>query len=198
MKYVYNNTLVVLQRLGLKSSEDSDADDIIRPFLSLLESQKLDFHGTFRLLCSFRPDMLASESPDALQVFIRSIFKNSFELREDDADATKAWCDWLSKYAERVERDVASGAWEQHLNGEEKQNGKQNGTKVDVWAKREREMRNANPRFVLRQWVLEEIIKRVQDDTTSGKRALAKVHEVYIAFLGLSADVTLIILFFHK
>lgn len=178
MKYVYSDTLVVLQRLGLKTNEDSDADDIIRPLLNLLELQKLDFHGTLRRLCSFRPDMLASESPDTLQAFISSIFKNSFELREDDAGATKAWCDWLSKYAERLERDVASGAWEQQSNG-----SKQNGTTTDVWAKRERVMQNANPRFVLRQWVLEEIIKRVQDDTTSGKRALAKVHEVMIIFI---------------
>ncbi|EJD39093.1 UPF0061-domain-containing protein [Auricularia subglabra TFB-10046 SS5] len=35
-------------------------------------------------------------------------------------------------------------------------------------------MLEANPRFVLRQWVLEEIIKRVEDDALSGRRALAK------------------------
>ncbi|KZV80861.1 UPF0061-domain-containing protein [Exidia glandulosa HHB12029] len=33
----------------------------------------------------------------------------------------------------------------------------------------------ANPRFVLRQWVLEEVIKRVNDDALSGRRVLAKV-----------------------
>ena len=46
-------------------------------------------------------------------------------------------------------------------------------------------MLHANPRFVLRQWLLEEIIKRVQDDTATGKRALAKVHEVCSQFYSL-------------
>ena len=41
-------------------------------------------------------------------------------------------------------------------------------------AERERAMRAANPRFVLRQWVLEEVIRRVEADADSGKRVLAK------------------------
>jgi len=36
-------------------------------------------------------------------------------------------------------------------------------------------MLNVNPRFVLRQWVLEEVIKRVSDDAESGRRVLAKI-----------------------
>lgn len=49
----------------------------------------------------------------------------------------------------------------------------------DAW-EREREtyMRNYNPRFVLRQWVLEEVIKICGQDPTKGKRILAKVMEV--------------------
>ena len=47
----------------------------------------------------------------------------------------------------------------------------------DVFENRENEMCRVNPRFVLRQWVLEEIIQRVEDPA-SGKRALAKILEV--------------------
>lgn len=36
-------------------------------------------------------------------------------------------------------------------------------------------MHRANPRFILRQWVLEEVIKRVTDDALSGRRILAKI-----------------------
>lgn len=111
--------------------------------------------------------LLTSDSPDGLQTFVASIFETSFESRKDDVEATKAWCEWLSIYAERIERDLQGGEWQQS-----------EGSESDAWEKREREMRHANPRFVLRQWVLEEIIKRVQDDTVTGKRALAKVHEV--------------------
>jgi len=32
-----------------------------------------------------------------------------------------------------------------------------------------------NPRFVLRQWVLEEVIKKVEKDPDSGKKILGKV-----------------------
>ena len=39
-------------------------------------------------------------------------------------------------------------------------------------------MRLVNPRFVLRQWLLEEVIRRVERDSTSGKRVLAKVLHV--------------------
>ena len=47
--------------------------------------------------------------------------------------------------------------------------------------RREEEMREANPRFVLRQWVLEEVIKKVDEDWESGKMVLAKVLEVRIS-----------------
>jgi len=50
----------------------------------------------------------------------------------------------------------------------------------DWEGRREEEMRGANPRFVLRQWVLEEVIKRVDEDWESGKGILAKVLEVRI------------------
>ena len=36
-------------------------------------------------------------------------------------------------------------------------------------------MLNANPRFILRQWVLEEVIKRIGEDVPSGRRVLAKL-----------------------
>ena len=45
-------------------------------------------------------------------------------------------------------------------------------------AARERAARAANPRFVLRQWVLEEVIKKVEEDMDNGKRILAKVLQV--------------------
>ena len=48
----------------------------------------------------------------------------------------------------------------------------------DYDAARERAVKAANPRFVLRQWLLEEVIKKVETDPTTGKRVLAKVLEV--------------------
>ncbi|KAK0466217.1 uncharacterized protein EV420DRAFT_1617524 [Desarmillaria tabescens] len=48
----------------------------------------------------------------------------------------------------------------------------------DEWssrAERLEEMKKANPRFVLRQWVLEEVIAKVEKDPDMGKRVMAKV-----------------------
>jgi len=65
---------------------------------------------------------------------------------------------WFEKYAERIlsERDEwATG---------------------DDWdTEREKAAKGANPRFVLRQWVLEEVIKKVEGDAESGKKMLGKV-----------------------
>jgi uncharacterized protein YdiU (UPF0061 family) len=85
-------------------------------------------------------------------------------FESDTSEAAKSWVPWLYKYAARLTEEEV-GAW----NGD--------------WDKREEEMRKANPRFVLRQWVLEEIIQRVKNDGESGKRALAKIHEVRVSVL---------------
>ncbi|KAH8118049.1 UPF0061-domain-containing protein [Phellopilus nigrolimitatus] len=154
------------KRLGLKTEETSDADELIRSLLSLLQTHKLDFHSTFRRLCAFRPSLVSAGSSGELDAFIASLAKKSPETSLGDADAARDWHAWLAKYAERVDREA--GIWAEGSEDPRK-----------TWERRERAMRRANPRFVLRQWVLEEIIKRVQDDPgETGKRALAKVHEM--------------------
>jgi len=42
-------------------------------------------------------------------------------------------------------------------------------------AERAKAAKAVNPRFVLRQWLLEEVIAKVERDVDSGKRVLAKV-----------------------
>ncbi|KAK0209041.1 hypothetical protein DFS33DRAFT_1380529 [Desarmillaria ectypa] len=66
----------------------------------------------------------------------------------------KEWVEWVGTFEARVESEK------------------------DEWSSRtERleEMRKANPRFVLRQWVLEEVIAKVEKDPDTGKRVMAKV-----------------------
>ncbi|KAL5486061.1 hypothetical protein ACEPAI_7105 [Sanghuangporus weigelae] len=176
------------KRLGLKTEKPTDADSLIRSLLTLLERHKLDFHSTFRTLCSFRPSLLASDDSEDLKSFITRIAANSHEIQADDVDFVRDVTEWLAKYAERVEDEVNDGAWARSSGESESkvQNGAVvNGQKREqeeekVWKEREAEMRRVNPRFVLRQWVLEEIIKRVQEDVPSGRRALAKMHEMAI------------------
>lgn len=84
----------------------------------------------------------------------------------DHVRATTDWMAWLDKYASRIESERDEWVIAESPNGD------------DVYAKREMAAKNANPRFVLRQWVLEEIIARVEQDHGRGKRLLAKILHV--------------------
>ena len=82
---------------------------------------------------------------------------------ERDA-ASKQWRSWLEKYAARIESE--KGEWA----GADSEG--------DWQAHREKEVLLANPRFVLRQWVLEEVIAKVEAGADSGRSVLAKVMQV--------------------
>lgn len=150
-----------MQRLGLRRIDQDDESKLARPLLSLMQDHSLDFHGTFRRLCFFKPSIVSSD--DGLKVFIDDILELSSEPnRLDHTRAQNDWSDWLRKYAARIESE------RDHWHGEA----------ADVDAAREKETKGANPRFVLRQWLLEEVIKKVETDAESGKRVLAKVLQV--------------------
>ncbi|KAH9481619.1 Protein adenylyltransferase SelO, mitochondrial [Psilocybe cubensis] len=161
------------KRLGLRRQDASDESEIFKPLLEILEQHRLDFHSTFRTLSSFRPSLLSDKSslPDSdtesgdLQSFIAKLLGRSGEPeRLDHAAASSAWLTWLDKYAARIRSEA--GEWT-GVSGE-----------AAIDAEREKEMKGVNPRFVLRQWVLEEVISRVERDSTSGKRVLAKVMQM--------------------
>ncbi|KZS94206.1 UPF0061-domain-containing protein [Sistotremastrum niveocremeum HHB9708] len=139
------------KRLGLRTVEPADESQLIRPMLRLLEEQGLDFHRTFRALCAFRPTQPGDETWDAVAKTLAG--KDSI----DDA-SSKEWKEWLSIYSQRINRERSS--WKDG----------------DAWIDdRAQVMKAANPRFVLRQWLLEELIAKCEKDPDTGKRILAKV-----------------------
>ncbi|KAF9561942.1 UPF0061-domain-containing protein [Agrocybe pediades] len=145
------------KRLGLRRQDPSDESKIFKPLLELMENHKLDFHSTFRTLISFKPSVTADE--EAAQKFIVKLLAATPEPeRLDHGAATKAWLAWFETYAQRIESEKDEWA-----------------DVADIDAEREKEAKLANPRFVLRQWVLEEVISKVERDSDSGKRVLAKV-----------------------
>lgn len=126
-----------------------------------MSTYNLDFHATFRRLGSFR--LSTVQSPEELDAFIGTLLRLTSEPEKlDEENAKRDLRLWLERYAERVgtERNLWSD--------------------VDIDAERASAMMAANPRFVLRQWLLEEIIKNVEKDIDSGKRLLAKV--LYVSF----------------
>ena len=146
-----------------------------------MESSQLDFHSTFRTLSSFKPSLLAlpqdptpnsSNSKEssisiALHQFITDILSVTPEPQRLDYGAvTGEWLGWLERYATRIKDEEAE--WTAAAASAD----------IDIDNEREQEMKNVNPRFVLRQWVLEEVIGKVERDSDSGKRVLAKVMHV--------------------
>jgi serine/tyrosine/threonine adenylyltransferase len=163
----------------LRRQDKSDERNLIQPLLDIMAEHKLDFHATFRKLSFFKPSLLASFPPTSdpnldqsvLEKFISDLLSFSPEARSmDHAKVTHDLMMWLEKYSERIlgERDE----W----------------TPGEDWdLEREKAAKGANPRFVLRQWVLEEVIKKVEDDTESGKKVLGKVLQVRNDFFSPAA-----------
>jgi len=146
------------KRLGLRRQDKSDEHDVFKPLLEIMQDHKLDFHSTFRKLSSFRPSVLLAPSQALLENFIKNLALSPDTDAMDPTKATTDWLAWLEKYAGRIESEREEWVGED-----------------DVDAAREKATKGANPRFVLRQWVLEEVIAKVERDAETGKRLLAKV-----------------------
>lgn len=162
------------KRLGFRRQNSKDQSQFFQPLLDMMETQHLDFHITFRNLMDFDPvwDVAASEADAPIQAFIERLLKatpDTGSLKKEEA--VSQWRDWLKACAERINSEITEGLW---------------GTAEKAKEERREEMRLSNPRFVLRQWLLEEVIKKVERDSTSGKRVLAKVMHVSIISLRFS------------
>lgn len=110
--------------------------------------------------------MVQESNTEALHEYVTSVLQLTPEVdRLDLGRATTDLKTWLQKYAHRIESERTE--WGENMNAE-----------------REVAMRAVNPRFVLRQWVLEEVIKAVERDSNSGKRILRKVLHVSVYIAG--------------
>ncbi|KAF7312157.1 hypothetical protein MIND_00228300 [Mycena indigotica] len=154
------------KRLALRRVEQADEATLVRPLLDLMAKHKLDFHATFRALAAFRPSIISVPSSridginPSLDAFVNLLLEqvpNPTGLER--AQAYRDVAAWLQLYGQRIERET--DAW---------------GREID--AERLQAARAANPRFVLRQWVLQEVIKKVEDDPIRGRRILAKVFQM--------------------
>jgi uncharacterized protein YdiU (UPF0061 family) len=149
-------------RLGLAASRADDVPALVAPLLALLADQRLDFHGALRALASFRPSLLSPAASADLEAFVARLLALSARPEwVDGASATRAWLGWLEAFGARICDERGEGA--------------------DGGAARCAAARARNPRFVLRQWVLEEVIARVEKDPVGGRRVLSKVMQVRLS-----------------
>ncbi|KAG8526214.1 uncharacterized protein KY384_000207 [Bacidia gigantensis] len=130
-------------RLGLKSEQDSDFDDLFSELLDTLEAAELDFNHFFRRLSSLRPSDLETEDQCKAKApifFHKEGVPSTATLNEEAARERMG--KWLRIWAERVKKD-----WGTNPVGQEE---------------REKEMKGVNPKFVPRSWILDEIIRKVE------------------------------------
>lgn len=100
---------------------------------------------------------------DDLERFIENL--NEFIPSYRKTEATSAWKKWLETYAKRIQN-------------EDPMDWKSEGG-IDWLDVREASMKSVNPRFVLRQWVLQEVIVVCQEGDLQRSRAvLGKILEV--------------------
>ncbi|KAG6861361.1 hypothetical protein C0995_001094 [Termitomyces sp. Mi166 len=156
-------------RLGLRFVDERDESGVFGPLVGVVQGQGLDWNGTFRTLCEFRSRFLSEGEGEGkgemMDAFVRRLveFSEPGEGVKEWERKREEWVRWLGVYAKRIGRKEERALW----GGEEVEE-----------EERERAMKGVNPRFVLRQWVLEEVIRRVEEDAEVGRRVLGKVMQM--------------------
>lgn len=155
------------QRFGLKTEQQYDQRDIKYDFLNYLQVHDLDFHTAFRGLCEFSPTKASSESGDKyIKGFVphwvrsavdKSASDDSLKLAEED------FVRWFGIYAKRANLEDEKSAW---------------GSTDDWESARASDMRKRNPTFVLRQWILEELLGKMEEALTDPYKAAQSKDDV--------------------
>jgi uncharacterized protein YdiU (UPF0061 family) len=136
---------------------------IIDPFLQLLDTHAMDFHSAFRSLCFFKPSFLQEGQEDHLTTFLNRLSSTIADEGKKE-EAKEAFRPWLKELASRVSAERTS--WE------DKETRSWEEARCD-------EMRRWNPRFVLRQWLLEETIGKLEHGQGPERRqTLARILNV--------------------
>lgn len=140
-------TSVMCRRLGLLTVKKDDYDELISPLLEMMEKSEVDYNGFFRKLGSvaFFNGSLTSGS-----VFLPKTRAQLPNLSVKDA--TSAIDDWLVLYAARLETEKNTDD-----------------------ADRKSRMNKVNPNFVLKNWVLQDIISKAQAGDWAPFNAVAKM-----------------------
>jgi len=146
----------------------------------------MDFHTSFRKLCVFRPskaiDDKAYVDQFASDFIAAATSKLSTEAR---GTAKRGLMPWLLDYANRVSSPEEAEAWTSTDISTSDEDRRRYGEPVpgNGWeVNRESTMKRVNPRFVLRQWVLEETIAELERlgvaGIKEGRRILARILDV--------------------
>lgn len=149
------------KRFGLPSYRDSDDRDIVKDFQYLLHGYDIDFGAALRQLSFFRTSK--ANDKEYLKAQAKLWVKQATnDLMPDIVSRTEEGIvAWLQTYAKRVNEEKDQFDEDERL----------------------KKMQEANPRFILRQWVLEDTIKKMddalkEDNVPEARRVLQRVLDV--------------------
>jgi len=132
---------VMTARLGLKTQKTADFDELFSELLNTQEALELDFNHFFRRLSSVKLADIQTEEQQKEKASIFFHHEGVTGLGETNESGRQKVGKWLDAWRQRVSEDWGEGE--------------------DT--EREKAMKAVNPNFVPRGWVLDEVIKRVQD-----------------------------------
>ncbi|CAN6624585.1 protein adenylyltransferase SelO, mitochondrial [Trichomonascus vanleenenianus] len=136
-KSVYNQTMA--KRLGITYKEE-DFDSLLSPLLEMLQECELDYNQFLRKLCSF--PLFSENTLDDVDIFIPKV-RNLAPNKSTD-EVKKNIKSWLEVYKSRLEKECLS----------------------DDDKRKERTLL-ANPNFILKTWVINDVVEKVTSGDNS-------------------------------
>ncbi|KAL7273031.1 hypothetical protein RUND412_004150 [Rhizina undulata] len=129
-------------RLGLRSLRDTDQNELFSTCLEMMEKIELDFHHFFRRLSEMevRRIMETGSEEERLEAAGEFLQKDGAFGGHKEAKAKGFVLDWLKVYAERLKSEDVTDQ------------------------ERIPKMKRLNPKFVPKNWVLEELIFKVEKE----------------------------------
>ena len=129
-------------RLGLKTQKQTDFDNLFSEILDVMEACELDFNHFFRRLSSIKAEEIATKEGRAEKARIFAHSEGVTGLNETEDSLKEKVGPWLEQWRTRIIEDWGEGS--------------------EADTAREKAMKSVNPNFVPRNWLLDEVIQRVE------------------------------------
>lgn len=134
---------LMTSRLGLRTQKESDFKSLFSKLLDTLEKLELDFNHFFRRLAPVKVSEIETEDQRKQKARIFFHKEGVTGLGETNDSAAEKVSEWLEAWRKRIVEDWTEDS--------------------DADKERQAKMNSVNPKFVPRGWVLDEVIKRVQN-----------------------------------
>jgi uncharacterized protein YdiU (UPF0061 family) len=134
-------------RIGLVHFKQGDFDNLFSEALDTMQELELDFNHFFRRLSSLKLSDIATDESRKQSASV--FFHKEGTMKDDEKTARGKIAAWLEKWRARAIEDWSDDGSSEPSEAKD--------------AERMQAMKRVNPNFVPRGWILDELIKRVED-----------------------------------